>query len=223
MSFQLTSEQYSSHHLRPQMDAGQDVYEVLRGELKHNLLQYNLTSSKTQDQSYLALLYRLRQLSDLLEDSADYLYALHLAQHQPAQAGPWLWRLLADDGEMRLGLQSVYANRPTPLHNHPGKCGAGLVLSGNLLVDQFNQQQLQISADYPIVKLAPTSCGYYQPGQMPGFTINDGNVQRLQATDGRAVLLVIQLKCSKDQQSYWYYSISPENGDKSFFAQRLAR
>ena len=56
----------------------------------------------------------------------------------PSKLQPWRYCLLAQSGQIRIGLLTLFRSVPIPPHNHPDACRAQFVLSGKIRIRQYD-------------------------------------------------------------------------------------
>ncbi len=52
---------------------------------------------------------------------------------------PWNWESLREDDSLRVGLLTIYPRNPLPIHDHPGRAGLLLCLSGSLVQYRYER------------------------------------------------------------------------------------
>lgn len=201
-------------------EIGSDWYN-----LKQALYFHGICKNADKNEYQLEVIRQLLCFQDLLEDSADFIYAYHIAKNaKRAGENPWKWQVLADDGILTVALLTVFEDYATPLHDYPGQSGATLSLTGTINISQFDAITSEISASYPIVKLRAINVGTQSKGQISFYKPNKCNIHEFQACTERCVLLVASVKCEQASNRFWYFPISPRDDGKSgFFTQRLKR
>ncbi len=156
----------------------------------------------------------------LMESVPAYGELLEICSSRPvSRENPWLWYPLQEGEWARVGLLTVTADHPLPLHDHPGSSGLLLVLSGEVRVRQFDiagvvwqrsRVGLQHRSDCSLAKY-----------EISAFRAYCGNIHGIEALSERAILLDLLLHPCHDAMRSWYFprldmgpSISPIIADR---------
>lgn len=161
----------------------------------------------------------------LRSELLDLIHAKLIQLEQPQileQLSRWGWQSWMDTQALRIGFLTVDANKPIPIHDHPGSAGLLIVLQGKLQVQQFTASTEHTSARR--IELSLEQELDAGPGEFVTFSPFAGNIHSVRAHEETCIVLDVLLTPYKEQERGWYMPIGENRrGQTQFNTIRVSR
>lgn len=135
--------------------------------------------------------------------------------HSPLQSGDgtwkhWDWNLFTDEPEIRVGLITVFKNRPIPIHDHPGANGLLLVLNGELTISEYQLHHSDVTNNLKLAELTLTSQTRITDNEYACITQDAGNIHSLKTESEVCTVLDVLLTPYDEKQRSWYMPMADQ-------------
>ena len=155
-----------------------------------------------------AITDKLKQLDRELSASRQYGIVRDSMGHKPQGKTNWLWTPLMEDGDTGAGILTLYSGFPIPLHDHPGRVGALLVLHGAVQISQYDIDHSNGNSSLRQLKRISNQTLYV--GDVSFYTPGFGNIHSLIAQENQCTLLSVYLQIGPLSTRCWYFPLLTE-------------
>lgn len=162
---------------------------------------------------------KLKQLDHELSAFRQYGTVRDSMDHKPQGKTNWSWAPLMEDGDTGTGILTLYSGFPIPLHDHPGRVGALLVLHGAVQISQYDIDHSNGNSSLRELKRISNQTLYV--GDVSFYTPGFGNIHSLIARENQCTLLSVYLQIGPLSTRCWYFPLlTEESGLKVIVNQR---
>jgi hypothetical protein len=122
----------------------------------------------------------------------------------------WDWNVFTDETEIRVGLISLYRNRPIPIHDHPGANGLLLVLNGELKINEYELLDSNVTNNLSLSELTLTGKTLLKANEYACITPESGNIHSLGTESEVCTVLDVLLTPYDETQRTWFMPITDQ-------------
>jgi len=130
----------------------------------------------------------------------------------------WDWNSFSDDAELRIGLLTIYKDKPIPIHDHPGATGLLLVLEGHLNLAEYQLQHIKQMSKISCAGLSCVSEKDIYRGECAHITPHSGNIHAVSSESEACIVLDILFTSYDESKRNWYTPTSKENRSGEVFS-----
>ena len=141
-----------------------------------------------------AVIGRLKQLDHELSAFPLYGKERDPPDHKSQEKINWLWTPLMQDVDTGVGILTLYSGFPIPLHDHPGRVGALLVLHGAVQISQYDIDHSYSYRSGSLRELKNISNQTLYIGDVSLYTSGFGNIHSLITQGNYCTLLSVYLQ-----------------------------
>ena len=123
----------------------------------------------------------------------------------PLSLQPWRYFPLAQSGQIRIGILTIFRSIAIPPHDHPGACGAQFVLSGKIRIRQYDFKDGLSYSKAHVVTLVQSLDGNIVRKGCSTYLHNHRNIHELQSVTPRTVILSLEVNRFQPKERSWYY------------------
>lgn len=161
-------------------------------------------------------------MHSLLMSTATYRDLVNSSYRRLTRTKYWGWKSVYEDELGQVGLFSIYRTAEVPLHDHPGTCGALMVVEGELEVERFTlNEQYRQCHESGMVELERYDRQTLKPFDITWFGPDEGNLHCMQAMTEQCVLLQVRLPKSASDRSWYFPIFSTEQNKDTILARRI--
>ena len=141
----------------------------------------------------------------------------------PSKLQPWRYFLLAQSGQIRIGLLTLFRSVPIPPHDHPGACGAQFVLSGKIRIRHYDFKDGLCYPNAHVVTLVQSLDEKMARKGCSTYLHDHRNIHELESVTPHTVVLSLAVNRFQPKERNWYYRADLFNKSRERIYTRVAR
>lgn len=128
---------------------------------------------------------------------------------------PWNWEALREDDTLRVGLLTIYPRNPLPIHDHPGRAGLLLCLSGALIQHRYERTgNAGLNGDRAVT-LRLLEERTINAGESCEFGPGPKQIHSLMADHRPAIVFEVLLIPEHAAKRHWFLPLRPYRSDET--------